>query len=205
MNPLNTLALPWNLWQKSTLEEFILTGNEPNLLQCIPGFNTSSTGSLQLVSRGLVSHTPEAPPNNSQRYKVKLLFQVHKTHVGKTPKHFKESCLGCKDGPVSQPQWKPHWFFFIRGESCYPTDMLPLSIQSLNERKCDQSLGAVPPKSLLTTSVTSALDIGEKDKKSPDSAGTLQEMLKVLRQSSKYSAHQPTISQIKVSRTPFPP
>ncbi|MEQ2316560.1 hypothetical protein AMECASPLE_033674 [Ameca splendens] len=73
-----------------------------------------------------------------------------------------------------------------------------------NSRRISSTPGALPPRSFLITSVTSAPEIGEPAPQSPGSISSVEDMPVGLRRSSKYSAHRPTTTQVEVSGTPCP-
>ncbi|XP_056879149.1 trypsin Blo t 3-like [Takifugu flavidus] len=64
--------------------------------------------------------------------------------------------------------------------------------------------GALPPRSFLTTSATSAPEIREPISRSPGPTSSLEGVLVGLRRSSKYSFHRSTTSRVEVSSTPSP-
>ncbi|KAK0151876.1 hypothetical protein N1851_006751 [Merluccius polli] len=64
---------------------------------------------------------------------------------------------------------------------------------------------ALPPRSFLTTSATSAPEIGEPTPESPGPASLPEGVSVGLRRSSKYSFHRSTTSRVEVSSAPSPP
>ncbi len=63
--------------------------------------------------------------------------------------------------------------------------------------------GALPPRSFLTTSVTSAWVMGESPSETPVSASSSEDVTVGLRRSSKYSFHRPTTSPVEVNSSPL--
>ncbi|MEQ2309504.1 hypothetical protein AMECASPLE_039449, partial [Ameca splendens] len=61
---------------------------------------------------------------------------------------------------------------------------------------------ALPPRSFLTTSLTSAWVMKESNPKSPASVSTRECVMAGLRRSSKYSFHRPIMSPVEVSSLP---
>ncbi|KAK0137297.1 hypothetical protein N1851_026501 [Merluccius polli] len=74
-----------------------------------------------------------------------------------------------------------------------------------NSGRTSSTPGALPPRSFLTTSATSAPEIGEPTPKSPGPASLLEGVSVGLRRSSKYSFHRSTTSRVEVSSAPSPP
>ncbi|KAK0140004.1 hypothetical protein N1851_023076 [Merluccius polli] len=89
-------------------------------------------------------------------------------------------------------------------ESCQPRQ--PHNIQGLKElRRTSSTPGALPPRSFLTTSATSAPEIGEPTPESPGPASLPEGVSVGLRRSLKYSFHRSTTSRVEVSSAPSPP
>ncbi|KAK0137932.1 hypothetical protein N1851_025856 [Merluccius polli] len=74
-----------------------------------------------------------------------------------------------------------------------------------NSGRTSSTPGALPPRSFLTTSATSAPEIGEPTPESPGPASLPEGVSVGLRRSSKYSFHQSTTSRVEVSSAPSPP
>ncbi|KAK0152627.1 hypothetical protein N1851_005851 [Merluccius polli] len=74
-----------------------------------------------------------------------------------------------------------------------------------NSGRTSSTPGALPPRSFLTTSATSAPEIGEPTPESPGPASLPEGVSVGLRRSSKYSFHRSTTSRVEVSSAPSPP
>ncbi|KAK0154540.1 hypothetical protein N1851_003353 [Merluccius polli] len=74
-----------------------------------------------------------------------------------------------------------------------------------NSRRTSSTPGALPPRTFLTTSATSAPEIGEPTPESPGPASLPEGVSVGLRRSSKYSFHRSTTSRVEVSSAPSPP
>ncbi|KAK0137955.1 hypothetical protein N1851_025831 [Merluccius polli] len=74
-----------------------------------------------------------------------------------------------------------------------------------NSGRTSSTPGALPPRSFLTTSATSAPEIGGPTSESPGPASLPEGMSVGLRRSSKYSFHRSTTSRVEVSSAPSPP
>ncbi|KAK0137965.1 hypothetical protein N1851_025840 [Merluccius polli] len=79
-------------------------------------------------------------------------------------------------------------------------EVTPHNIQGLKELQ-----GALPPRSFLTTSATSAPEIGGPTPESPGPASLPEGVSVGLRRSSKYPFHRSTTSRVEVSSAPSPP
>ncbi|KAK0146532.1 hypothetical protein N1851_014139 [Merluccius polli] len=74
-----------------------------------------------------------------------------------------------------------------------------------NSGRTSSTPGALPPRSFLTTSATSAPEIGGPTPESPGPASLPEGVSVGLRRSSKYSFHRSTTSRVEVSSAPSPP
>ncbi|KAK0147911.1 hypothetical protein N1851_012372 [Merluccius polli] len=74
-----------------------------------------------------------------------------------------------------------------------------------NSGRTSSTPGALPPRSFLTTSATSAPEIEEPTPESPGPASLPEGVSVGLRRSSKYSFHRSTTSRVEVSSAPSPP
>ncbi|KAK0130536.1 hypothetical protein N1851_035235 [Merluccius polli] len=86
-------------------------------------------------------------------------------------------------------------------------EVTPHNIQGLKELRGGTSStpGALPLRSFLTTSATSAPELGEPTPESPGPASLPEGVSVGLRRSSKYSFHRSTTSRVEVSSAPSPP
>uniref|UniRef100_A0A8D0CIB5 Coiled-coil domain containing 88C n=1 Tax=Scleropages formosus TaxID=113540 RepID=A0A8D0CIB5_SCLFO len=73
-----------------------------------------------------------------------------------------------------------------------------------NSGRISSTPGALPPRSFLTTSATSARVMDESPSESPASASSTEGVSEGLRRSSKYSFHRPRTSSAEVSSAPLP-
>ncbi|KAK0145893.1 hypothetical protein N1851_015177 [Merluccius polli] len=74
-----------------------------------------------------------------------------------------------------------------------------------NSGRTSSTPGALPPRSFLTTSATSAPEIGGPTPESPGPASLPEGVSVGLRRSSKYPFHRSTTSRVEVSSAPSPP